>query len=36
MTQINLTLDSEILKRLFTSDGRDKAFSELLGVMGVP
>ncbi len=30
MTQINVTLDSEILHGLFTSDGKDEAFSKLL------
>jgi len=30
MTQINLTLDSEILHGLFSSKGRDEAFSKLL------
>ena len=30
MTQINVTLDSEILHGLFSSNGRDEAFSKLL------
>jgi putative transposase len=33
MAQMNLTLDSEILKGLFTSEGRDKAFSELVSMI---
>lgn len=31
MTQINVTLDSEILHGLFTSNGKDDAFTKLLG-----
>lgn len=27
MTQINVTLDSELLHGLFTSDGKDEAFA---------
>ena len=30
MAQFNITLESEILHGLFTSDGRDEAFSKLL------
>lgn len=30
MTQINVTLDSEILHGLFSSNGRDESFSKLL------
>lgn len=30
MTQINVTLDSEILHGLFTSNGKDNAFAKLL------
>jgi len=30
MAQLNITLESEILHGLFTSDGRDEAFSKLL------
>jgi len=30
MAQLNITIESEILHGLFTSDGRDKAFSKLL------
>src|SRR6056297_181322 len=30
MAQLNITIESEILHGLFTSDGRDEAFSKLL------
>ena len=30
MTQINITLETELLHELFTKDGRDDAFSKLL------
>ncbi len=30
MAQLNITLESEILHGLFTSNGRDEAFSKLL------
>ena len=30
MAQLNITIESEILYGLFTSDGRDEAFSKLL------
>ena len=33
MAQVNLTLDSEILKGMFTAEGRDEAFSGLLRVI---
>ena len=33
MAQLNITLESEILHGLFTSDGRDEAFSKLLAAI---
>ncbi len=33
MAQVNLTLDSEILKGLFTAEGRDEAFAGLMSVL---
>jgi len=30
MAQLNITIESEILHGLFTSDGKDEAFSKLL------
>ena len=30
MAQVNITLEMEVLKGLFTSDGKDKAFARLL------
>ena len=33
MAQVNLTLDSEVLKGLFTADGKDEAFSGLLSMI---
>lgn len=33
MAQVNFTLDSEVLKGLFTADGRDEAFSGLVSVI---
>ena len=33
MTQLNITLDTELLHGLFTKDGRDDAFSKLLEVI---
>lgn len=33
MAQVNLTLDSEVLKGLFTADGKDEAFADLMSVI---
>ena len=33
MAQVNLTLDSEVLKGLFTADGKDEAFAGLMSVI---
>jgi len=33
MAQINLTVDSELIKGLFTADGKDKAFAQLVSTM---
>ncbi len=30
MAQLNTTLDSELLKDLITTDGKDKAFTKLM------
>lgn len=30
MAQLNITLDTELLKDLFTTDGKDKAFTKLM------
>jgi transposase-like protein len=30
MAQVNITLEMDVLKGLFTSDGKDKAFARLL------
>ena len=33
MAQVNLTLDSEVLKGLFTADGKEEAFAGLLSII---
>ena len=33
MAQVNLTLDSEVLKGLFTAEGRDEAFAGLVSII---
>ncbi len=33
MAQVNLTLDGEVLKGLFTADGKDEALSGLLNTI---
>jgi putative transposase len=33
MAQINLTVDSELLKGLFTADGKDKAIAALVSTI---